>query len=324
MYDPRMISTIMTADGPRLGVWVARNLVGLSSAFVRPSALGSVTQLYHRSLVATSSVVDKQFLTKEFGTSFDNTASVESARADGAVVAASPATKVDSQKAVLKTMAMELLVQFGDSLWEGVKESRFTAVLTKFSSFRTDVSNKGDKHSVCEIDEWITGLSSGKAFAKGYREFQRAKNKDAKFVEVSEKLVEFREFLLMSCINIVPYYPLDLLYFKAEFVTAFGEPSDQQPLDEIVKDVFSKGLCSTMARAIADVCTVSGSPKLCVDEWLRSILLKFLADAVEVYTVDDMQNKLESLAKELLQVVYCSGNYRFGDPLEIRSWFGLV
>ena len=128
----------------------------------------------------------------------------------------------------------------------------------------------------------------------------------------------------MSCINIVPYYPLDLLYFKAEFVTAFGEPSDQQPFGEIVKDVFSKALCATMARAIADVCSVSGSPKLCVDEWLRSILLKFWADAVEAYTVDDMQNKLESIAKELLQVGYCNGNYRFGDPLEIRSWFGLV
>ena len=160
-----------------------RNLVGLWSAFVRPASLGSVTQLYHRSLVATSSAVDKQFLTTEFGTNFDNTAMVESAVPDGAVVAASPATKVDSQKAVLKTLATDLLSQFAGSVWEGVKESRFTAVLCRFSSFRSDVSNKGDKHSVSEIDEWITGLSSGKAVAKGDRKFQRVKNKDAKFLE---------------------------------------------------------------------------------------------------------------------------------------------
>jgi hypothetical protein len=275
--------------------------------------------------VATSSAVDKEFLNTEFGANFDNTAMVVRSRPDGAVVAASPATKVDSQKAVLKTMATDILVQFAGSLWEGVEGVQVLCRLEQVLEFPSDVSNKGDKNSVCEIDEWITGLSSGKAFAKGYREFQRAKNTDAKFVELFEKLIEFRGFLLMSCINIVvPYYPLDLVYFKAEFVTAFGEPSDQQPLDEIVKDVFGKGLCATMGRATADVCCVSGSPKVSVDEWLRSILLKFLADAVEAYTLADMQNKLESIAKEMLQVGYCNGNYRFGDPLEIRSWFGLV
>ena len=304
--DTRLLATLMTRVGPRLGIWVADNLSNNNMRMHKPVGEGARQFFVGRHLMATSSSQDQDMIADRFGLSV--TGMVQPSEPSGQVVVAgqSTPTKAGSRMNVLKVSAIDLLKTFQTWCWSSMKESQFTTILTRMSTFRTDVSNEGDRELVDSLDlVWIAGLSAGKLVAKGHREWQRAnaKAKDRKFAELSPNLLAFRSFLVSAEVGLVPHYSLDLMYFKAVMLMKFEECRDSKStVSGIIEYVMEGGVCKAMARATSDERNDGQGHRVCPDEWLRALILKMFGQIVVKVPADSIAQHLEWMTADVEKV----------------------
>ena len=116
----------------------------------------------------------------------------------------------------------------------------------------------------------MAGLNAGKAFLKGYREYNGVRAKDDKFADFAAKLIHFTDFLASK--NVRPFYTLKLMYLKAQFVTSNDGERSFAALTRLLLD---KGWVDNCEQAMKD-CSGKPQPKVDMSEWFRALFFKAL------------------------------------------------
>ena len=166
----------------------------------------------------------------------------------------------------------DLLALFSQGLWEEFRESQLTRFIRKINDFRGYAAERGDQKHVGLCDEHLAGLNAGKAFLRGYREYNRVRAKDNKFADFAAKLIHFTDFLASK--NVRPFYTLKLMYLKAQFVTSNDGERSFAALTRLLLD---KGWVDNCEQAMKDCSGKSKpQPKVDMSEWFRALFFKAL------------------------------------------------
>jgi len=148
-----------------------------------------------RTWLATNVGADREFAHRALGVDIAAThasASELCLVAKEHVVSASMLRKSDAKYESLALLPRELLSLFGTEDWVTIKESKFTKHVEKWTAFRAEVGDLGDKPNLERADQWIAGLLAGKHLMKGHREYLKGKDKHGKFQDMRSHVLCFR------------------------------------------------------------------------------------------------------------------------------------
>jgi hypothetical protein len=222
--NPRDLLTVSTCNGDRLGAFVRS--ASSVSLMARPVLEAEAPlPLMSRMALSTQSDSDKDFLKKLSG---EGAASALQGLASSlAIVKAEETetprkTRLECKVQGLKAACDALLALFGQEGWQAVKESHFTKQVNSMSALHQEVAAVGeDERVVSECGLWTQGLTSGKLFCKGYREYGKCKHKHSKLMDLSKALIDFHNF--MTTVNKPLATTLSLLVRKVKFYV-FEDP----------------------------------------------------------------------------------------------------
>lgn len=178
--DRGSLTTMLTRDGFRLGMWSRRNLTSADPRIARPSAPGECGHLQSREYIATDLGSDLEFVNQHFGE---------------ALASGSSLTKNSAKLASIAVQVQPLLAAFSAPSWETVLESRFHPLFDEFSTAGAKAGCLGDAVALAASEPWIEGISSGKFFIKVCKEFVRSKFKASKLREMKLHAKIFDAFL---------------------------------------------------------------------------------------------------------------------------------
>ena len=230
--DPRLIVTMLSKNGCRLGVLVdstsCTNNAALEdwtrSRIYRPSAPEVPTIGQNRKYLHTTSTDDIARLNSLFHLDLPLPLVADE------LASAAPALQTALRKRLeaLQKLTQPLLERFADgNSWEVLKESGFTQLATKWDVLTTDANADGDQDVGESSGLWREAIVSGKLFVKLYREYLKSNRKQAKLVEAGVPLEKF-VFLLRRKANIVPAARLELLMLQC-FFSRRSRPTSTQP-----------------------------------------------------------------------------------------------
>jgi hypothetical protein len=205
---------------------------------------------------------------------------------------------MDVKLEALQMAPVELFNAFSSEEWMTVRESRFTKPLDKLTTFRGDVSDVGDEPNIDKADAWISGLIAGENLMKGHREYLKAKDKHAKFLDLAPSVKNFSDFLLKNEVDLSKSFRL--FRFRAIFWLSF----EAKDLNELLSLLLDDGLASVARSPLPVIeegaAVANPNPKsICVCAWLPSVLLKALGLQVISFDMENFQANLEQLASTI-------------------------
>ena len=300
--DPKDFCTILSEDGPQLGVMVPSTLASSKSSFHRPHLPGSVALLCDRALLATTRDSDAAFLKEKWKMDINVqggcSISMVQAPAAGSIsllqknaTNLATQTRMDLAFEALSRSDMVLLKFFSSEAWTNVKTTIFKKPIAKITTFRATASHEGNATNISKADTWISGLMSGKNFLAKHRDYERSRNKHASFLKLVDDLKCFSDFLIANSVTLAKSF--SLLRLRAIFWLNFETDGKINSLEKLFRLLLDEGLASAAAaeESVVDV-----------DSWLRSIVLEAMTQQLKKGKADtktNFQDKLVQLASDI-------------------------
>ena len=247
IFDPRLLLTVKTPDGNKLGMFRPVGHEPSDRHVQRPSQEGFPSALNGRAFLPVEFEKDRLFLEDQF--------SVVAVIGDKLIVKPDPATpsksKLHHRLDSLISGVSEMLRQFRTAQWDLVKESGFTKYVTQITGAHVDAGNAGDEAVQMASEVWMIGLAKGKDFLRRHREFLKTKDKKDKFCDLVASLTGFRTFLV-EVAAVKPFISFDMLFFKALYVGAIHTPPDSPNTSDALQFMLEAGLAAAFGQQSDD------------------------------------------------------------------------
>ena len=302
--DPSTMTTIVTAAGPCLGLWMRTDLLRSSDTlFQRPSTSTSLPVLQSRRTLATSLPDDQSFMDEMFGRgsadgssgAFEVTPATVHVKAEEQ--ARNEFSRLDAKLSTLEVGVKELLKRFGFGCdWEAVRESRFTPFLSKLAALHVEACGMGDQQTIAASTKLMKGLTAGKHVMRCHREIGRAKDQTGKLLDYAQSYLDFVPFLHSEGVQ-VPQALL-LYYLKVVFLTTLAEHGC---FANSLQSIMQKGFDRVCAASTASDASSSAQPssRLCEVAWLRSLIFQAILRMVREASTDNFQDFIDGFCQNL-------------------------
>jgi len=239
VMDSKLLVTVLTAEGSRLGLMQPMVLMDEPTTIPRPPGADGAPVLLQRDRLSTTLLSDHEWLSDHFGV-----APPEGASASTSLV---PVEDSQNQKSKLaqrfdgiKRTVLAVIQMTQTESWQDLKESQFTKILTQLTSVHSEASTTAEGTVIDEAAAWVQGVAAGKAFAKGYREYGRCKDKHEKLKNLYMVLHKYHTFLTETA-RLKVVVSFQLLTLKASYLHRAAEEAEQ-PAATALKMITEEGV----------------------------------------------------------------------------------
>lgn len=285
--DPSALTTMVTAQGPCIGVQIPWDLARSSfPTFQRPAGADGVRFLGSRDLLASSTEADRIFMQTRFNTALPAASAAASPAQDSGaglcqIVKPSDApardefSRLDAKMSSL-TLSVKHLLAPAATDWESIRESRFTPLISKVAALHHEATDSGDGTTMEACIKLLHGLQAGKMVMRCQRELLRSKDQHAKIVEYGTHFMNYIPFLESNQVA-VPL-SLRLHHMKVIFHTVVQQ---HRKISKGLKAILDQGFgvsCCDESQAPGNAW--SGG-RLSHTVWLRALMFRCLTEELK-------------------------------------------
>ena len=296
--DPTLLTTTMVGGVRRLAMHQPSRLEDAPLQLERPSKHEQSSVLTSRLWLASDCDEDAALLQQVFGGNDSLQIKTKGAMdKDDVANDNSTHTKLDNTIESACKDLRGVMREFGTDTWELLKESSLTSRLSKMSALLSRAEGSGDEDSVKLAQAWCKGLLAAKTFAGKRREFEKAKCRNNRLVDMFPCLEDLVSFIV-DFLEMDVALGMMLLRYKVLFWKEVNESKAMQQAVQLILakgfDDFLGGLSNTRQKQSCDA-----KPEY----WLRNLLVHALVmilssldhGAVDGYIEPHLEDCLQAL-----------------------------